>query len=352
MRLSEAKILCGKAISMPSDFRETGLASEQIAAVIESHCPIIEKMSIDEWYIDLRALVGGIPANPREWGWRIQKDIREKTGLSVSVGIAMSKLLAKMAGEYKKPAGITAVGSSGGDAIDLTTFLRDRPAMAIPGIGQRRGEHAAAKEWKTAWDIASAPADIIQKLFGRPGLAMQRELSGEALDPVQKSTAQQQSISRARSFQKTQKRDLLWAYVIEHLQYTTLKMRRLGLTCHGLSIWLRGSTYKYESMHISFPKPQETEEAILPYARRCFASLHREGQWYTQTGIVLWKLAPLAPVQFSLFVPPECTLKNEDLQASLDKLRHRFGRSVITRGSALLAPQHEKPSFGISWYTE
>ena len=63
MRLSEAMQLCPDALRVPSDFRETGLASDQIESIIQEHCPFIEKMSVDEWYLDLTSMVGGVPRN-------------------------------------------------------------------------------------------------------------------------------------------------------------------------------------------------------------------------------------------------------------------------------------------------
>jgi nucleotidyltransferase/DNA polymerase involved in DNA repair len=133
MRLSEARVLVPGAIEMPSDFRETGIASEQIEAILKDVFPIIEQMSIDEWFLDLRSMIGGVPKDPRAWGLETQKNVLQMTDLSVSIGIAPSKLLAKMAGEYRKPAGVTFLKES-----DIKAFLKDRPAAAIPGIGTLR----------------------------------------------------------------------------------------------------------------------------------------------------------------------------------------------------------------------
>lgn len=110
MPLKEAMKLCPDAVRAPSDFRETGLASQQIENILGDLCPVLEQMSIDEWFLDLKTLQGGVPADPLAWALATQARVRKLTGLSVSVGVAPTKLLAKMASEYRKPSGVTVVG--------------------------------------------------------------------------------------------------------------------------------------------------------------------------------------------------------------------------------------------------
>ncbi len=109
MRLTDALRLCPEALKVHSDFRETGLASDQIVSIIEEHCPFIEQFSIDEWFLDLTSLVGGVPGDLTAWATHLRQEILKRTGLSVSAGIGASKLLAKMASEYRKPGGVTVV---------------------------------------------------------------------------------------------------------------------------------------------------------------------------------------------------------------------------------------------------
>lgn len=347
MRLADAMQRCPEACRVQSDFRETGLASHQIEQLLRDACPRIEQVSVDEWYMDLGTLVGGPPSDPVGWGRALQENIRRHTGLSVSAGIAPSKLLAKMAGEYRKPAGVAAVGVRGRDGISIEQFLRDRPAAAIPGIGTRRGTHTTAHGWHTAWDIATAPAHTFAALFGKTGCEMQRELQGVSTSTVQEDAGPQQSISRARSFGRVHDRSVLWGHLIEHLQYTVLKMRRQGSACLGVSVWLRDAHYSYGSRHLSLLQAADTETALTPYVERCFCAVHHNGTAYTQAGLALWRLVPRGGVQFSLFEAPERVLQDEELQNALDAVRTRFGRRCIARGSALAAPQHQRPTFGI-----
>ena len=79
MPLREAKKLCPQALCVPSDFRETAMASQQLESILQKECPSIEKMSIDEWFLDLRTLVGGFPADTGAWAKMMQQKIVIRT---------------------------------------------------------------------------------------------------------------------------------------------------------------------------------------------------------------------------------------------------------------------------------
>lgn len=342
MPLRDAIRLCPEALCVPSDFRETGLASQQIEDILRNHCAAIEQMSIDEWFLDLRTMPGGLPLDLRAWAEEMQTLIRRLTGLSVSVGVAPSKLLAKMASEYRKPAGCTIVERSG-----IESFLRDCPAAAIPGIGRRRKLHTDAHGWKTAWDIATADVSEISRLFGKVGRELQRELRGEEVLHVTSESPPPKSLSRCRSFKACSDTEQVWAHVLQHLSHLTLKMRRSGLACRGVSAWVRDRQCHTWSAHATSTVPLDTEESILPLLRTCFLELRSSVTSFTQAGVGLWNLSPDGNVQFSLFHTPTDTVKEQDLQESLDHLRDRFGRDIISRGSALPVNAQHRPTVGL-----
>ncbi len=335
MRLRDALALCPHALRMPSDFRETGIASAQIAAILGEQCPAVEPMSVDEWFLDLRTLPGGEPQDLRAWACTLQKAILRRTVLSVSIGIGGSKTLAKMAGEARKPAGVTVME-------DIPAFLRSRPAAAIPGIGRRRQIAAEAHGWSTAWDIAAADPAVLLRLFGRPGIELQQELLGACCSPVQTEEEPPQSISRARSFPATRDRAFLWAHLLQHLAVTVLKMRRERLACRGITVWLRDAHYESQGMPQKLPQLLQTAEEIQPYAARCFAALSASGEEVTQTGLVLWRLSPAAPSQYSLFSAPQVSQQGEQVQRALDELHERFGRNAVVRAAVLPSLPREK----------
>lgn len=365
MRLIDAIKLCPGAIRMPADFHEAARASHQIEAILRETCPIVEQMSVDEWYLDLRTLTGGLPKNLEEWGRERQQAVSARVGLTVSVGVGPTKLLAKMAGEYRKPTGVTVIVcaaagqpliGAGRDVpagrlyMNIEKFLRDRPAAAIPGIGRRRVIHTDAHGWKTAWDLAQAPAEELKRLFGKNGVELKEELLGNSLFGVAEEEALPKSVSRTRSFRPTKDKDLLWAQLLKHLEYTVLKMRRDNLSCRGISVWVRDGEYEGGGANASLPQPACTADAILPFMRNCFLRSHDPERTYTQVGLALWHLVPTAGPQYSLFQAARETERDEDTQKTLDLLHERFGRSSVTRGSALAVKTGTKMTMDLSVY--
>ena len=334
MRLSEARKLAPHALAMPSDFAETGIASDQIEEIIRTYGPHVEEMSVDEWFLDIASITGGIPKDLAGWAENIRREIVSRTAISVSVGIGPTKLLAKMASEYKKPAGRTVITMEGGKldevTIGLRAFLADRPAAAIPGIGRQRLQHTDAHGWTTALHIADAPEHLLKKLFGSPGSDLKKELLGQVVYKITVDPAPPKSLSRARSFLPTSDESILRAHGIRHMEYLLLKLRRHGLMARGMSFWLRDRTYtQYQGTQRAFPSPANTQTAIFPIFTGAFNELYKPNCAYTQVGLTLFSLVPEGASQLSLLDAPGAFEGAEALQASLDALQTRFGRNAI-----------------------
>lgn len=342
MPLHEARKLCPGAAHMPSDFRETGLASEQIEAVLSDICPRVEQMSIDEWYLDLRTLPGGVPKDTHAFGVLLQGGVLQKTGLSVSVGIAPTKTLAKLAGETKKPSGVVALQEG-----EIDAFLATRPLEAVCGIGRKRALPAYAQGWVTAADFARADMHTVRSLLGKPGCELQQELLGIVQYPVDDSTVAPKSVSRCRSFRATADHAVVWSHLLAHLSRTVLRMRRWKLAATHVSVWVRTADYEAHGTALRLTAPCSDEGGLLAPLRSCFQSLVRKDRRYTQAGFAVSGLVSTLGRQQSLFDLPAELAKEEALQQALDSVRERFGRDTITRAAALPTHSQERPSFDV-----
>ncbi|MDD5041258.1 MAG: DNA polymerase IV [Candidatus Peribacteraceae bacterium] len=338
MRLQDAKKLCPDAIALLSDFTEACRASEQIETILQAQTAAVEQMSVDEWFLDLRELVGGIPADLALWAKNVQHTISSSVGIGMSVGIAETKLLAKMASEYRKPAGITIVVEKSlhtAYCILRTAFLKDRPVASIPGIGRARQVHAASLNWQTALDFACTEEKTFVHLFGRPGKDLQQELRGIPVASVVRESAPPKSVSRGRSFRCTRERADVFSMVVRHVSVCTLRMREQHLACRHLTLWVRDAAFRYADAHVRLPRPMDTEDTLLPYVRHCFARLWKHMNGCTQAGVALCNLLPAGPAQYSLFEEPENADRSESVQKTLDTVRARFGRDSIMRATGL-----------------
>ncbi|PIR48534.1 hypothetical protein COU80_02370 [Candidatus Peregrinibacteria bacterium CG10_big_fil_rev_8_21_14_0_10_55_24] len=335
MRLRDAQTLCPEALAAPSDFSEACSASQQIESILMSICPRIEKMSVDEWFLDLKKCPGGVPHHLLRWARGTQRIVSQSVGVSVSVGIAPTKLLAKMASEYRKPSGITMIDERKTD-MSVESFLRDRPKEAIPGMGRQRSIQAQALQWRTAWDVAQAPEETLVHLFGKPGITMRHELMGTAVEEIEEDVRPPQSISRCRSFTRTRNRDMLMGFLMQHAAHCVLKMRREGLQCRGIAVWLRDAALQYAERACKLPQPLDTEEQLLSSVHACFCDAWNRSVAYTQIGMCLFRLQPAGAQQYALFENTQRTDRAQELQRSLDTVRKRYGRDAIVRGPGVL----------------
>ena len=348
MRLSEARKLCPSAIAMPSDFAETGKASDDIETHLQSLCPDIEQMSVDEWFLDLATVVGGVPSDLLGWTREARELVLRKTAISVSVGSAPTKILAKMAGEYRKPGGVTVLGDAD---VAVEAFLKDRPAAAIPGIGRKRSQRTEIYGWKTAWDAPQAPPQPLHRPLPNPPPPPHTPPLGTSVYHLVTDPAPPKSVSRARSFIPESNRAVLWAHALRHLEYLVLKMRRHELACSGISLGLRNKDYRgFAGTGRSLPVPCDTESALQAVLEECFAEIYRPGTAYTQVHAALWHLTPKGAEQISLFAEPDQLETEQALQESLDKLHEKFGRNSITKGSAMSVKSGTKKHFEFAAY--
>lgn len=353
MRLLDARKICPGAVERLSDFAEACRASAHIEEILSRECPVMEKMSVDEWFLDLRTLVGGIPEDPGTWAKDIQNTIHRHLDLTVSVGIGPTKTLAKMASEYHKPEGITILtplnppfptggGRKGVRGKYLESFLRDRAAAAIPGIGRKRMVHAEKHHWITAWDFAHAPRHTVVHLFGRPGGELKRELLGTVIYPLKVDGRPPKSISRCRSFRRTGNKMAVEGYIHEHMTVTVMRMRKEHLSARNVSIWLRDQKYDRQGTECRLPRPMDTEEELLPYARRALRQLWKRGGMYTQVGLALSHLSPVEGHQYSLFEDPEKSQQRRNIQEAMDDIHKRFGRDAVVRGPGVVLGKPRK----------
>ena len=140
MPMFKALKLCPDAVVIRPDFAKYVFESRRIMTMMRELTPLVQPLSLDEAWLDLSGserLHGGPPA----WTLaRLQRRIEAETGLTVSVGLAPNKVLAKIASELDKPRGIAAIG-----AAEARAFLADRPVTLLPGVGPRLRPHASAR---------------------------------------------------------------------------------------------------------------------------------------------------------------------------------------------------------------
>jgi DNA polymerase IV (DinB-like DNA polymerase) len=192
MPVSQAYALCPHAVFLPPDFPLYARASADIMAFLRPHASRFQQVSIDEAYLDVSP-VGSFDA-ARELAQRIRHGIRTMVDLSCSIGIAPTKVVAKIASDFTKPDGLTVVGPA-----QVKEFLAPLPVRKIPGIGRKTEAELLGLGIRTIGDLAASDVQLLIARFGRWGIAMREIASGIDRSRVEEREGAQ-SVSRETTF--------------------------------------------------------------------------------------------------------------------------------------------------------
>jgi DNA polymerase IV (DinB-like DNA polymerase) len=179
-RLSEGARAEGKppAVFVRPNFHRYSEVSERIAAILRSHAPVIEQSGIDEAYFDLS--FAGSFAEAETICRKIKEDIKDREGLTASVGIGPNKLVAKIASDFRKPDGLTVVEEKEAEGFLVPLLVRK-----IPGIGPKTEAFLWSRGIRIVRDLKKIPRDRLQELFGKWGGEMYDRVRGRDDSPLQ-----------------------------------------------------------------------------------------------------------------------------------------------------------------------
>ena len=328
MPMSTALRLCPTAVCVPPRIARYREVSGQVFAVFREITPLVQGLSLDEAFLDVTAstrLLGEPPAIAR----RIKEQIRARTGLTASVGVATNKLIAKIASDLDKPDGLTVV------ALERVRAVLDPLSVRrLPGLGRKLGEKVQAAGVRTLGDLRTAPEAVLWPLFGRDTPRMRERAAGIDERPVL-TDLEEKSLSAEDTFA----RDLSDPRELDtHLCRLAAKagerLRRKGLMAGRIGVKIRCHDFATFTRQRSIAPPAQEERAIREVARdllRRWLTEHR-GAKLRLLGIVLTELAPAAQIGLFESAPDGAS---ERLDVALDQVRERFGSRALRRGNML-----------------
>lgn len=324
MPMFKALKACPEAVVIKPDFRKYIAASEAIFGAVGRLTPLVQTLSLDEAWIDLAGterLNGGPPALQLI---RLQQQIEAETGLTVSIGLAPNRFLAKVASELDKPRGFSVLGS------EAAAVLAPRPVGILPGVGPVFRKTLQSDGYATVGDLAAADVRDLVKRYGETGLRLHDLAHGRDARAVNPGHER-----KGMSAETTFNEDLTAAADLEAelwplCEKLAAKARRDGVASRVLVLKLRRTDFKIVTRRISLPEPVQTARALFAAAR---ALMKPElGRPYRLIGIGMAEVvdAVAAP---ALFETTEArVLKTE---TAIDALRAKFGARAVVAGRAL-----------------
>jgi DNA polymerase IV len=261
MPLKTASKLCPHAVFLPVDFEAYSDASQKFKSILLAITPIMENAGIDEAYLD----VSEVPEAIETIADKIKKGIKEKTGLTCSIGIAPNKLLAKIASDMEKPDGFTTLNES-----DIENKLWPLPIRKLYGIGPKTEEHLKRIGIETIGQLAASSLEILIEHFGNSyGQYLYEASHGIDASPLV-THWEPKSISRETTFQQDIKNWQAIARTLADLTRNVVDdMRDEGYRAKTVTIKIRFSDFQTLTRAKTMVDYTDSEEEIRKAAFAC-----------------------------------------------------------------------------------
>ncbi|HOK51126.1 MAG TPA: DNA polymerase IV [Bacteroidales bacterium] len=326
MPIRDARVLCREAVFLPGNMELYSQYSHWVADIIAESAPAYEQASIDEFYIDATGLDKYFEA--AAWAHHLRRKIFQRTGLPISLGMSVSKAVAKIATDIAKPNGEKYVFPH-----EVIPFLKPLPVSAMPGVGKKTNQLLQLLGIRTIGDLQRTSPEFLSRLLGKNGLTLWERAHG--IDPTPVLTHyEQQSMSVERTLaQSTSDVRILQAELTAMVEHLAFRLRQMGKLTACVSVKIRYTDFNTYLMHKRIPFTV-FDHVLIAEAKELFRQLYREGMEVRLLGVGLSRLIK-GYMQLSLF---ENMPKWVQLYTTLDKIRKRHGEHVIHRGNSSILP--------------
>ena len=329
MGLTEARRLCPSAIVVQPRMAAYSEASEAVFEVFRQTTPLVEGLSIDEAFLDVRGMET-VSGTPSAIAARLRADVLERVGLPISVGVARTKFLAKVASAVAKPDGLLVVPLDGELA-----FLHPLPVERLWGVGRVTADKLHGAGITTVGEVALLAETALVAILGQAaGRHLHALAHNQDSRPVQvgrrrRSIGSQRALGRSPT-----PPDALDAIVLGLVDRVTRRMRvatRLGRT---VVLRLRFDDFSRATRSHTLPWPTADTETILATVRALLTTAMPmiEHRGITLVGLAVSNLDDDAAVQLAL---PLDRHSGSALDVALDAVRRRFGSTAVTRAALL-----------------
>jgi len=341
MRISEIRRVCPDAVFLPSDYETYSLYSTRMFNIVRRYTPTVEEYSIDECFAELTGLRCPNRMSYGEMAQGIKHDLDGELGITFSVGLAPTKVLAKIASKWQKPSGLTVIP---GNRAHL--FLKDLPVGKVWGIGGQTEAYLLAKGVRTALQFARKDEAWIRKHFTKPHWEIWQELRGESILRLETEEKHDYaSISKTKTFTPPSRdRDYVFAQLSKNIENACIKARRHGLAARCAIIYLKTQDFRGEGMECSLSTATSIPCDIIQAIRPAYGRIFKQGNEYRATGVILTKLAEDRIRQPDLFGESLRIEKMQGLYGQIDAIAKKFGKHAVVLGSSLptfTSPQHQ-----------
>lgn len=327
MPMVRARRLCADLVVVPPDFDRYTQVSRQVREVFTDYTPLVEPLSLDEAFLDVSGSVR-LFGPPPEIGRRIRVDVRERTGLSCSVGVAPNKYLAKLCSGKAKPDGLLHLRQA-----EVESFLRPLPVSDLWGAGPKTVERLHRYGFRTIGQIADSDSRTLERIVGEAtGRQLYRLARGEDSRRVVPHEPAK-SLSAEETFDRDiDDPDELQRELLRLGEKVGRRLRNAGLAGRTVTLKVRFSSFRTVTRSSTLELPTDRTHDLVEIAGELLDGLRLERARVRLLGVGVSNLTEgSAARQLEL----DADRRWEDAERTADRLEERFGGPVVTYGALL-----------------
>ncbi len=322
-------------IQFSANFELYGDISRRIVEILATVTPRLEVYSVDECFLDLSQLS---ISNYGLWGRVVRQQILDWTGMPVSIGIAPTKTLAKLASDRAKkdPHWEGVLDLIHCPAETFQSQAENLPVSDIWGVGWRLAPKLRAEGIGSAWQLAHISPQRAQQLMGIHGRQMVAELNGISCYPLEQMEKPRKSIARTRTFgEDTNDFRVLESALASFAARAAFRLRTSGQLTRKMSVFLTSNKhkpgYKHWSAEVKFEMPTADTGQLISTQVAMLRRLYSRGVLYHRAGILLYDFIPAKALQPDIFgfINPSVHDKSKVRMAAVDGINKRFGRQTV-----------------------
>lgn len=328
MPVWEAKMLCPEGIYIKRDFQWYGILSRGMQEMLRKFSDVVEYYSIDESFVDF----GDYQHDLACLGRKIQQKIFEMLGLPVSVGLSLTRTLAKTASDKNKPLGITVVNHHNLNDFAQTTKIED-----VPGIGRRLAKRLVKLGINSVADYTNSPVEMIKNILHKPGEQLWYELKGKRVFPIRDILPERKMLSRGGSIWGSYKdKNYIWGFIIRNLERFVDVLEKRNLVVNELGLILEttcGRIFAEKEKVFLFTADFSILIRIL---NRLYHRIFVEGLAYSRVHVVSRSLFAAGGRQLSLF--EHYSWQKEKIVNLRREINNKHGPFAVRSGVTAFCP--------------
>nr|WP_300378459.1 DNA polymerase IV [Henriciella sp.] len=325
MPMFKALKACPHAVVIKPDFQKYSAVSRDIRARLENLTPLIQMVSIDEGYVDLSGTARLHHSPPAALLAKLARDIESNLGITISIGLASNRFLAKMASEMDKPRGFALIAEQEAPAI-----LAPMPVNAIHGVGPTFAKRLNSDGYRLISDVQRTDRRSMMARYGEAGQTLWDRAHGLDRRPVT-AGRERKSVSAERTFSEDISthdvlEDRLWSVCEE----TAARAKRHGVCGYAITMKLKRKDFRTLTRSVTLTDPTQLAQTLFRATRPLLERETRSSTPYRLIGVSLSDLHPAGEDYADLIDPG--VAKRAAAERAADRARDKFGHAAVQTG--------------------